>query len=46
MKRADRIRRERELEYSRRDMRCMLAIVGLGVALVYTSFWLISVMFG
>ena len=41
LKRADRIRRERELEYSRRDARNIGVICGLGVALVYTSLWLV-----
>ena len=46
LKRADRIRAERELAYSRRDVRNIGVICALGVALMYTSLWLIAVVFG
>jgi hypothetical protein len=41
MKRADRIRAARELEYNKRDVQNIALITGLGVALMYTSLWLI-----
>lgn len=46
MKRADKRRAARELEYSQRDMRLMLAVTASLVTLVYTSLWLIAKVYG
>jgi hypothetical protein len=46
MKRADKRRADRELEYSRRDVRYMLIVVGLAVALLYTTLWLVGKLYG